>query len=226
MKNYEGHPDQHFGPVTYAQHGDDLMILNLFKLMGIEKPSYLDLGAHHPVTISNTALLYERGSRGVNVEANPALIDEFERLRPGDKNVNIGVGPNLAPSMKFFKYSETSGRNTFSQEEVDSLKGVLTVKEEVFLSVMTLQEIVKLYCDGIFPDLLTCDIEGFDYDVLSQLPPASVYMANVPKLIVVETRRGQSDRMTRLMRSKGYFPYCRMGENLFFVRNDYMGKVY
>lgn len=52
--------------------------------MGIKKPSYIDIGAHHPYEISNTAIFYMNGCRGVNVEANPNLIDEFYKERPDD----------------------------------------------------------------------------------------------------------------------------------------------
>src|SRR5437763_16778861 len=68
-----GHPDQGFGGRTYAQFGEDLIFLNIFALLGINTPSYIDVGAHHPVNISNTALLYERGCRGIKIDANPDL---------------------------------------------------------------------------------------------------------------------------------------------------------
>lgn len=212
-----GHPDQYFGALTYAQHGDDLMILNLFRLMGIEKPSYLDLGAHDPYTISNTALLYERGCRGVNVEANPILFEKFKELRPEDVNVNVGVGP-VRGTMKFYKYSDTCGRNTFSFKEVQSLRGCLQVQQELDLDVFTLEDIVFAHCRGVFPDLLSCDIEGLDYDVMTTLP--SPLETELPKVIVVETRRHDSDKMMKLMVAKDFLPVCRMGENLFFIRSD------
>jgi hypothetical protein len=76
-----GHRDQWFGGRTYAQHGDDLAVLNIFKRLGIERPSYLDVGAYHPFDLSNTALLYERGSRGINVEPNEALFGAVSSRR-------------------------------------------------------------------------------------------------------------------------------------------------
>lgn len=226
-----GHPDQHFGSVTYAQHGDDLMILNLFKLIGVERcgsrpdaaPNWLDLGAHDPSIISNTALLYFRGFRGVNVEANPELIKRFRVHRPEDLNVNVGVGP-VPGELEFFKYSDTSGRNTFSRDEVESLKGKMTVRETVKLPVKTLRTIVREHCNGLYPDLLSCDIEGLDYDVLSQLPECGDL--NSPKIVVVETRRHETEKMARLMRGKGYILHCRMGENLFFVRADFLDLLF
>ncbi len=103
---YEGHPDQAFGHISYSQHGEDLFLLNIFRLIGIETPSYLDLGAHHPWHISNTALMYHRGSRGVNVEANPILFEAFLTERPLDKNVNMGVVSSGVESQKFYIWFE------------------------------------------------------------------------------------------------------------------------
>jgi len=92
------HRDQWFGGRTYAQHGDDLAVLNIFKRLGIEKPSYLDVGAYHPFDLSNTALLYERGSRGIVVEPNMALGNAINRLNHemavilGCENMLLGSG--------------------------------------------------------------------------------------------------------------------------------------
>lgn len=210
---YQGHPDQRWGHISYAQHGDDFMLLNLFEQLGIEKPSFLDIGAHHPVTISNTYLLYLRGSRGVNVEANPNLIAAFKEQRPEDVTVNVGVGPE-AGTFPFYMYSDSSGRNTFSKLETESLKGKMTVRQEITVPVVTLQTIVDTHCHGKWPDLLTIDIEGFDYGVLYLTEfPAD----NRPKIICVETRKDDTKAMSDMLHRKGYWPLIRMGENLFFV---------
>ena len=59
---------------SYAQNGEDLIIDFAFReVFKINQPSYLDIGAHHPFCFSNTQLFYERGSQGINVEANPFL---------------------------------------------------------------------------------------------------------------------------------------------------------
>lgn len=227
LRELKGHPDQHFGHRTYAQHGDDLMLLNLFDLIGIEKPSYLDLGAHDPFIISNTALLYARGSRGVNVEANPYLHQKFVEHRPEDKNLNVGVG-TLPGTATFYQYSETSGRNTFSMEEVKSLEGKMKVVCETVLPVRTLKQIVMEDCGSRYPDLLSCDIEGLDFQVLSTLPKLQPAMPPwaLPKVICVETRRHETVSMQRMLGEKGFQLHCRMGENLFFVRLDYVKLLF
>lgn len=210
--NYAGHPDQQFGHISYAQHGDDFMILNLFKLLGIEKPSYLDLGAHHPFDISNTALLYARGSRGVNVEANPILFPAFLVHRPHDINLNVGVGPEHGKK-DFYMYDDKSGRNTFSAREVKSLEGVMAVKDKMSLPIWTLDEIVAHSCMGVYPDFLSCDIEGLDFVVLAGADMSK----SAPKVLCVETRRHEEMSTRIMLASKDFKFYCRMGENLFFV---------
>lgn len=221
---YAGHPDQHFGPTTYAQHGDDLMVLNLFGLLGISRPSYLDLGAHHPTIISNTRLLYERGSRGVNVEANPELIQAFERERPEDRNLCLGVGP-AAGTGTLHMYSNTSGRNTLSVFEVEAVKDIMPpLQRQMSVPVRTVNEIVAEFCfNGRFPSFLSCDIEGLDLAVLES---ADFDELGMPMVICVETRRRETANMVYLLGDKGFALYCRMGENLFFVQKKLAPRVY
>src|SRR4051812_41063504 len=56
---------------SYAQQGEDLAVASIFGLLGVGRPTYLDVGAGDPVEGSNTYLFYERGCRGVLVEPNP-----------------------------------------------------------------------------------------------------------------------------------------------------------
>ena len=94
------------------------MIINIFNNLGIEKFTYLDIGAHHPYNISNTALLYKYGYHGINVEANPNLIEAFFRERPLDKNVNVGIGTKSG-EMPFYMIDGFSGRNSFDKKVVE-----------------------------------------------------------------------------------------------------------
>jgi len=216
---YAGSPDQRWGHISYAQHGDDFALINIFELMGIANPSYLDIGAHHPEHISNTKLLYERGSRGVNIEANPNLIKAFEERRPEDMNVNIGVGP-VAGLLPFYMHNETSGRNTFDIVERDIwiAEGhpVTEVKE---IKVYTLNYVLNdLARDDFYVDLLTMDIEGLDFAVLKSM---DVSAGLKPKVVCVEVRRNMTQAFMTMMQSHRYFCHSRVAENLIFVRNDF-----
>ena len=75
--------------VSYSQKGEDLIIKHIFDGLGIVEPSYLDIGAHHPYHISNTALFYKNGSRGINIEPDPDLFVEINRVRKEDINLKF-----------------------------------------------------------------------------------------------------------------------------------------
>jgi FkbM family methyltransferase len=210
------HPHQYYGGRTYAQHGDDLILLNLFKSMGIEQPSYIDIGAHHPYELSNTALLYERGSRGINVEANPDLIENFRTFRPDDINLNVGIGPN--PGRRtFYRHTPGCGLNSFIRESVEDL-GVLS---EVTVDVRTVAQILDQHANGIFPDLLSVDIEGLDLEVFEGLS----FSKSAPKVIVAEAQGENGKAICNLLKARGFAFHFRAGGNAFFIHRDHLESV-
>lgn len=221
------HPDQHYGCFTYSQHGEDIFVVNIFTMIGIKKPTYLDIGAHHPVNISNTALLYSRGSRGVNVDANPNVQALFKAHRPNDVNLNIGVVSSYAVDSEQFylMYDTHSGRNTLSAEEADRFtrESGRAVKSRIEVPLTTVNKIVDDYCHGIFPDFLSIDVEGLDHMILSDLN----LDASWPKVICAEVREDESYHVTLTMKAHAYIPLVRMGENIIYLHRtcyDKFGK--
>lgn len=208
------HPHQWYGGRTYAQHGDDLAIINIFGCLRIAQPSYLDIGAHHPVELSNTALLYQRGSRGINVEANPALIENFRRLRPEDKNICAAVvGSAGAGFVKLNRVNETSGINSLLP-----IKGHGTT-DTVEIPSTTANEIVDKFAAGKWPDLLTIDAEGLDLEILRSIE----YQRGGPKVICAEAVSQNGDVATELrelMSANGYAVHSWAGSNLLFIRAE------
>jgi|ERR1035437_1146686 FkbM family methyltransferase len=212
-------PHQWYGSRTYAQHGDDLAILNIFGCLRILKPSYLDIGAHHPFELSNTAILYQRGSRGINVEANPALIDAFHRMRPEDKNVCVAVGPHHGLA-KLNRVNETSGINSLLP-----IEGHGAMLDAVDVSVLTIDEIVDIYADGCWPDMLTIDAEGMDLSILQSID----YSRGQPKVICAEATSAAGDiaaDLRTLMSENGYFVHSWVGSNMLFVRSELRDWLY
>lgn len=208
--------DQWYGDRSYSQHGEDLLIANIFKLIGRECPSFMDVGAHHPSHISNTCLLSQRGSRGLNVDANQVLIDYFMEMRPQDTNVCIGVAPSPGIGV-FLVYDDYSGRNSFCQAEFDSDPN-LKVNKTVDVELTSINALVSKHLNGFWPSFLNIDIEGLDYQVLES---ANFAWGNRPDVICVEARKKESWRFVSHMKSRGYFPIIRMGENLIFVADPH-----
>ncbi|MDH4409099.1 MAG: FkbM family methyltransferase [Verrucomicrobiales bacterium] len=214
------HRDQLFGGTTYAQHGEDLMLCNLFQLMGIDRPGYLDLGAYHPFVISNTALLYERGSRGVNVEANPRLVSEFQKARPEDLTVNLGVGPEQG-TFPFYRFTEQGVLNTFSEPLAGTRSSGRPVHDVIHLPIWTISQIVDEYCGGVYPDLVSMDLEGLDLPVLK----SADFSISRPRVVIAELQGENAAEARLLMADWGFRVLCRMVSNLLFVHEDWIGKV-
>jgi FkbM family methyltransferase len=226
-RGYSGHPDQVFGGATYAQHGDDVVALNIFHFLEIDKPSYLDIGAHHPVNISNTALLYQRGCRGINVDANPILLKAFETERPEDINLNLGVSDKKG-MLTFYMIDDASGRNTFDLATAEAFVAGhpwCKIRKTIEVSVVTINEIIDTYANGVCPDYLSLDAEGFDARILKSLN----FAKHRPKVICTEvvTGGGETSHATiaQSLTQSGYFSYFRTVGNFFFVDNSFRGLL-
>jgi FkbM family methyltransferase len=211
--------NQLFGSITYAQHGDDLILANIFHLLNTKSPTYLDIGAHHPFAVSNTALLYTRGSRGVNIEANPLLIDAFRKQRPDDITLHAGVCGKPGPAtQKYFMFGEDLGLNTFDPKM--AVKTARSLKREpkiMDLPMIPIGRVIVDHCAGLFPDLLSIDVEGMELEILSAID----YRANAPKIICAQ---GNDDAaraaLKALLEPAGYTVHFRAADNLFFVKSE------
>ena len=62
--------------ISFSQNGEDLLIQAALAMLGIKNPksmSYLDIGANHPFSLSNTYKFYREGGSGILVEPDPIL---------------------------------------------------------------------------------------------------------------------------------------------------------
>lgn len=195
---------------SLAQAGEGIIALDIFERLGIDRPSYLDIGAYHPFDLSNTAPFYERGCRGINVEANPALMAAFKEHRPEDVNICAAVGVER-------------GRAQFHLDHHSLIPFSKADHATIEVDVLTVDEIVDVYARGVFPDFLTIDIEGMDLAVLESVD----YSRGGPKVICVEVGTDTSGRyvdvsgQVRKFLAPHYGSFLRIENNLFLVQNHY-----
>jgi FkbM family methyltransferase len=215
---YEGHRDQRFGCESYSQHGEDIFLLNLFDLLEMPNFKWLDIGAHHPTDISNTALMYKRGNRGTNIEANPALIQRFLDERPEDNNLCFGVAKEDGEKI-FYKVDETSGLNSFCSGELSRI-GVPPVSTTT-IKCIGINNVIDYYLSSQWPELLLVDAEGMDYEILN----AASFDTNMPEVICAEVRPFDRDGFNMMLYDKGYFCLTRITANLIYVRLEHWYKV-
>ena len=220
---FNGHADQTFGHLTYAQHGEDLIVVNIFEGLSIPSPSYIDIGAHHPINISNTALLYARGSRGINIEANPILIKNFYEMRPEDKNINVGIGP-MPGFLDFYQIDDWSGRNTFVKRKAEAFTKShpqFKIQRVDKIQVRTLDDVIATEADGKWPDFMSIDVEGWDYLILQS---SAINSGNGPKVICVELTYGgtddRSESLRELLMQRGYVALIRTIKNAIYVEKN------
>ncbi len=153
---------------SWSQCGEDLIMRFLFDLLRIARPSYIDIGAHHPWWYSNTYLFYRQGARGINVEPDSSLHAALRRGRRRDVNLNVGIGPREA-ELDFYVMSRRT-LNTFSASEARKYveEHGLRIVETRRIPVQTFAQVVDTHM-GRTPDLVSLDVEGLDLDILRSI---------------------------------------------------------
>ncbi len=206
---------------SFSQSGEDLIIGYLAKAIDMTKLSYLDIGAHHPEYISNTAIFYRAGSHGVNIEPDPVLFKAFQKQRPRDTNLNIGVGKR-AGELTFYAM-DVPALNSFVKSEIDKyLQKGHTLRETIKVPIKTIKQVVDEYCGGTFPDLLTIDVEGMDLDILKSID----YKSTAPTIICAETTTPSGTTYVKVpevstfLKTKGYMVYADTFINTIYVKAE------
>ncbi len=169
---------------SFAQFGEDLVASGLLSAIGVDKPTYLDVGAYEPIRSNNTYLFHRRGARGVLVEPNVALTDKLKRKRPGDTVLVAGIGIDDSPAADYYVLSDDE-LNTFDKEQAERLTRETTTKlvKVVKMPLLSINRVIAEHFGGGAPDFLSIDIEGLDFAVLKTLDFARFR----PKVLCVET---------------------------------------
>jgi FkbM family methyltransferase len=189
---------------SYSQEGEDLILERFLEF----RPSgfYVDVGAHHPMRFSNTYRLYRRGWRGLNIDANPGSMALFQKMRPKDINIEAAVS-SIGQELIYYRFNE-SALNTFRKElALERTSKAYSIIEEVKILTVPLCQLIEQHVPaGTKIDLLTVDVEGLDYEVLS----SNDWGRYSPEFILVEClgastlEQASSDPVAQLLFSQHY----------------------
>ena len=162
---------------TYAQHGEDIIAE---ALLPEARGFYVEVGAFHPVQISNTYLFYRKGWRGIAIDPNPAVPELFHRTRPRDLVVECAVGEDegvrILDMTKAGESHHLRGAGVASQA---SQQPVCSIR----VDCRRLESILKDHLPaGQTIDFLSIDAEGHDLSVLR----SNDWQKYRPRLIAVE----------------------------------------
>lgn len=210
--------------LSFAQCGEDRIIEFALRQLGIHKPVYLDIGAHHPSYLSNTFYFYKKGSVGVCVEPDEFLCSTIRKQRKNDKCLNIGIGITEEDKAASFYVMSTKTLNTFSKVEAERYASYGNHKIEKVLEIplVTINEVIKnnfIHC----PDFVSLDVEGWDLQILKTLD----FNQYRPPVFCVETltytENNSEMKITEIaeyMLSKNYFVYADTYINSVFVDRE------
>jgi len=162
---------------TYSMNKEDVFINNYFKKnIGF----FVDVGAYHPLELSNTYLLYKRGWNGINIDINSLSIDYFNYVRPDDTNVNIAVADKKSIKTIYYQ-KKKSPLNTLNSKLANKHFSGNFKKKKIKSDKLT-SIIEKTKYKDIKISFLNIDAEGNDFEVLKSLN----FKKHKPKLICIE----------------------------------------
>ncbi|TXH53491.1 MAG: FkbM family methyltransferase, partial [Bacteroidia bacterium] len=155
-----------FQLTSFSQQAEDLHIQRYFG--NRNNGFYVDVGAFHPLQISNTQLFYNRGWRGINIEPNPDQFAFFPQYRPQDTNLNLAVG-NAGETLTYHCFN-VPGLNSFSQTHATDWanREGFYITHTLQISTVTLAEILAQHLPkNQTIDFMSVDAEGWDLIILT-----------------------------------------------------------
>lgn len=212
-----------------GQWAEDVVIRKLF-LRSKKQGTYVDLGAHHPFIHSNTAWLWFKGWRGINVDANKHSIALFNKSRPNDTNLNLAIIPSsqyiggtrivdlYLPNEESNETGEHGITATASVNSDIALERNFKKTEKVnSIDIHTLFE--KYNLTEI--DYLNIDVEGMDYQILQDINYTDIkihaisiedYCSNIHAAV--------ESKIAKHLQKNGYDFVSRVGPTSIFARRE------
>jgi FkbM family methyltransferase len=185
---------------SFSSAGEDMILRHI---LGSDKQDgfYVDIGAFHPVRFSNTYFFYLYGWRGINIEARPGSAEIFNKVRPKDINLEIGISRERGELTYYIIEEQTM--NSFSRDFLEHIGMLNAIKCEAKVPVFPLSEVLDRYLpEGKAIDFMSVDVEGHDLWVLE----SNDWDRFRPKIVVVEDEQlcPQNSHIVRFMKQQGY----------------------
>lgn len=230
MRWFRRRPRPHTPLRSYAQSGEDILAHNvLCRHMRIDKPTYVDIGAHEPVFLSNTYLLYTLGCRGLLIEPDPDCVRRLRNKRRHDHVLAAGIATGDQRQAEFYRMNQPT-LNTFSLKDAEDAcaQGPYRIIERVSVPVMPVAEAIDKHL-AHRPNFVSIDAEGLDVAILSSYD----FDRHAPELICIEAAEFCENNIGPLRRDifemmdrQGYFLYASTYLNgLFVSRSAWQQRV-
>jgi FkbM family methyltransferase len=211
--------DLGFHRISYSQQGEDILISKYFE--NKRNGFYVDIGAYHPVTFSNTFLLHQKGWRGINIDPNQESIQLFEKARKKDINIQCAVANGRKELVyHVFNLGAVNTLNANQAAHWTSVDGFEVVAQRRVVT-RPLKEILEEYLpDNTSIDFMNVDVEGYDLEVLqsndwSLFRPALVMV----ELLLLQPSDFSSSEVLQFMQQMSYEVYSICNGSVAFIDN-------
>lgn len=204
--------------VSFSQLGEDCYITKFFAKR--DPGFYVDVGCFHPRRYSNTYLLRQyMGWRGINIDANPDVIKEFDK-DPGN-NINVHAAVDEVEREVELVIYKGAAHSTIDDER-KKVNESLDIRYKLTVQTQTLEKLIDKNVDKSQKiDFVDIDVEGVDLQVLRSL--------NInrfkPSLICVEDHEflrsinnSKPSEIFEYMRSQGYKLASQFQVSSFYIR--------
>ncbi|MBC9914808.1 FkbM family methyltransferase [Chitinophaga varians] len=215
-------PRIRYGVMAYSSEGEDLILRRIFGRK--HKGVYVDVGAHHPFRFSNTYLFYKKNWRGINIDPQPGMQALFNKYRPHDTNLEMGVS-GIPQELTYAIFNEPA-LNTFSAERVQEYtqKPDYQVIDRKTVKTAPLADILDRYLPaGTSIDFISIDVEGMDLEVLR----SNNWDKYRPSYVLVESQpydiEKEDSEVLSFMREMGYSIFAKTCYTYFFKNNRLNG---
>ncbi len=211
--------------ISFAQHGEDLVIAGIAERLGLQTLHYVDIGAYDPVAGSNTYWFYRKGGRGLLIEPNVSLTERLRSVRPRDSVLPVGIGITAEREADYYVFN-LAQNNTFDPEVAERLShdtsGEIHLERVVKMPLVPINELLAEHFDGGNLDLLSIDVEGLDLAILETMD----FQRYRPTLLCVEHHHiaGGRQRLDDYLSEQAYAIRGMTEPNTIYVDQRYLEK--
>jgi FkbM family methyltransferase len=204
----------------FSQEGEDILLARLFADQATGY--YVDIGSHHPRRFSNSYWAYQRGWRGINIDAAPGSSIAFNRVRPRDTNIEACIAETDG-RVEFFLFRETA-LNTSGWARKDAMELATGSKgRRVLVSAKRLEDLLYNHMpegDSVI-DFMSIDVEGSEMAVLR----SNDWVRYRPRVIVIEVLGKVLDNVdesveVRFLREHGYVPVSMLYHSVVLIGDE------
>lgn len=174
-----------------SQNGEQELLLSALP----ERGTFLEIGAGHPVALSNTWRLAKRGWIGVSYDAQSRLRFVWRIFRPRSDFRPFAVTTTRLDHVALHRFPESWwGMSTLDADRAEIVAEQHGIRmERVVVPARYVGAVWLEFVDDFrrAPDLLHLDVEGMDVDLLSELLRV-IEGTPLPRFILIETLDGRA----------------------------------